>query len=73
MCRGHPKPRGKTPKGCYWDPQPGAAAGTWRKLGSNTIHDVKEAKRRQVRNANRARRELNRDLLAIYHEHIHTL
>ena len=45
--RGQRRPRGREPGGCYWDPRPGEATGTWRKL--DTHEPYHPAERRSVR------------------------
>ena len=47
---GHPRPRGKTPNGCYWDPfhEP---CGHWRRTSDDELHDTTAAEQR--RNAGR--------------------
>ena len=46
--RGQRQPRGREPAGCYWDPRPGEATGTWRKL--HTHEAVDNAAARRARN-----------------------
>ena len=48
---GNPQPRGKIPRGCYWDPRPGEAEGTWRRRDSHEVYDPKAVEKR--RNASR--------------------
>jgi len=56
--RGQRKPRNRAPTGCYWDPQPGEATGTWRKFLTDEAVDVAEAKR--ARDAALRRKETTR-------------
>ena len=43
--RGQRQPRGREPAGCYWDPRPGEATGTWRKLHTHEAVDIAAARR----------------------------
>ena len=43
--RGEPRPSGRAPTGCYWDPWPGEPTGTWRNLLTDEAVDVGAAKR----------------------------
>ena len=38
---GHRRPGGRTPTGCYWDPRPGHASGTWRRNGTGELRPVR--------------------------------
>ena len=42
--RGQRQPPGPEPAGCYWDPQPGEATGTWRKLDTHEPHYPAESR-----------------------------
>ena len=56
--RGQRKPRNRAPTGCYWDPQPGEATGTWRKFLTDEVVDVAAARR--ARDAGKRREETTR-------------
>jgi len=56
---GHRRPGGRTPTGCYWDPQPGHASGTWRRNGTGEQYDPKAAER--ARSASHRKAETTRE------------
>ena len=43
--RGHPRPKGRPPKDCYWDPRPAEPSGTWRRNGTHEEYNPKAAER----------------------------